>query len=162
MSLVPETSEAVPFRSRSRAGIDAEPPSARRTGAAFEPHVLDGRGALRDAQRDVELVERRAAAAEVPADRERTLLQPLEQLLDIEARDRALARGQVRGAGERAGEREHAVAGRLDRERQIALAFEPAQAEQLAEAGFEIDVGELQLRFDVGARFVLWRAPARP
>ena len=45
----------------------------------------------------------------------------------------------------------HAVAEALDRERQVALAFEPAQAEQLAEAGFEVDVGELQLRFDIGA-----------
>ena len=33
----------------------------------------------------------------------------------------------------------------------VTLALEPTQPEQLAETGFEVDVGELQLRFDVDA-----------
>ena len=40
----------------------------------------------------------------------------------------------------------------FDREAEIAFAFEPSNAEHLAEALLEIDVGELQLRLEVGAR----------
>src|SRR5262249_9977595 len=47
------------------------------------------------------------------------------------------------------GQSEHAVARAFDRKRDIAFAFEPAQAEQLTKAAFQIDVGELQLRFHV-------------
>ena len=47
--------------------------------------------------------------------------------------------------------REHAVASAFDRKRNIAFAFKPAEAEQLTEAALQVDVGKLQLRFDVDA-----------
>ena len=150
-SALAATSAAVPFRSRSRSGIEAEPPSARRI--APPSSRTSSTLAVPSAMRSVTLsfsngVRPRRKSA---GDRERTLLQPLEQLLDIEARDGALPPGQARGAGHGLGQRQHAVARGFDRERERALALEPAQPEQLAETGFEVDVGELQLRFDVDA-----------
>ena len=42
------------------------------------------------------------------------------------------------------------------------LPFEPADAEQLAEALLEVDVGELQLRLEVGAGVGLGEPEASP
>ena len=59
-------------------------------------------------------------------------------------------------------QREHAVAGGVDRDRQVAAALDPAEVEHLAEAALEIDVGELQLRLEVGAEVGARRAPSEP
>ena len=91
----------------------------------------------------------RATAAELAAARKRPPFQPAQQLLDIEARERAVRPGQAGRPVEGLRHREHAVAAAFDHERNIAFAFEPTQTEQLAEAAFEVDIGEIQLRFDV-------------
>ena len=132
---------AVPLRSSSRVR------NRRRTGErqahrrAVDFHVLDGDHALGDFQRDRDLVEGGPPAAELAAAGERPPFQPAQQLLHIEAGERALFADQAGGAVQGAGHREHAVAAAFDREGDVALAFEPMQPEQLAEAAFQIDVG---------------------
>jgi len=89
--------------------------------------------------------------------RERPLLQPLEQLFDIEARDAAwravrfAVPATVRVSAS-------TLDPEADREHQVALAFETADAESAAEAGIQIDIGELEAAIDVRARLALWPA----
>ena len=75
---------AVPLRSRSRIGMEAEPaiPEAQRR--AFEADILDICRALRDFLHDGELVVGRAAVAEFAAARQRPPFQTPQQLLDIQ------------------------------------------------------------------------------
>ena len=78
---------------RDRGGARDADPHRRR----LDPHVLGVGGAVGDLQVHRQLVIGRAAAAEVAAaDRQRIALEPLERLLDIEPRDRALAARQRR------------------------------------------------------------------
>ena len=93
----------------------------------------------------------RLAAAELAAARKRPPLDAPEQLLDIEAGDRALAAGEAGRSVQCLGQLVDAAAGAVDREAEIALALELSNAEHLAEALLEIDIGELQLRLEVGA-----------
>ena len=137
------TRAAVPFRSSSRAGIEAEPASAEYHRRALDLHVLDRDRALVDLQCDRHLVIGRAPAAEFAAARQRPPLQPAQQLLDIKSGERAVRPGQAGRPVQGMRHREHAVTAPFDRERNIAFAFEPAQAEQLAEAAFKVDVGEI-------------------
>ena len=137
------TRAAVPFRSSSRAGIEAEPASAEYHRRAFDLHILDRHHALLDFQRDRHLVKGRAPAAEFAAARQRPPFQPAQQLLDIESRERAVRPGQAGGAVEGLRHREHTVTAPFDGERNIAFAFEPTQTEQLAEAAFKVDIGEI-------------------
>ena len=118
---------------------------------AVDLHVLDRDHALADLQQDRDLLERGAPAAEFAAARQRPPLQAAQQLLHVEAGERAVLAGEVGGAVQGAGDREHAVAAAFDRESHVALAFEPVQPEQLAEAAFQVHVGELQLGFDIDA-----------
>ena len=102
----------------------------------------------------------RFAGAELPAARERSALNTLEQLLHIEPRDRALAAGKAGCAVECLGQVVDAATGALDRETEIAFTLEPANAEHVAEALVEINIGELQLgpKISAGRRF---RQPER-
>ncbi len=72
-------------------------------------------------------------------------------MLDVETGDRPFVAGEGRIAVQRLGQLVDARSGALEREAEIALAFEPAHAEQLAEALLEVNVRELQLRLEVGA-----------
>ena len=95
---------AVPLRSRSRAGIEAEPPSATRTaGPSMRTSSTVAVPWLIFRLTVSELVGR-LAAAEFTAARKRPALDAPEQLLDIEPGDRALAAGQVGGAVQRLGQ----------------------------------------------------------
>ncbi len=62
----------------------------------------------------------------------------------------------------RSGQRQHAVAGGVDRDRHIAASFEAAELKQLAQAVLQIDVGELQVRLDLGAGVGAQPAPSEP
>ena len=85
---------AVPCRSRSRSGNRGRARKREPDGRPLDAHVLDVGSALRDLQVDVEHVERRFPGAEFAAARERTALDALEQLLDVDAGDRALVAGR--------------------------------------------------------------------
>ena len=135
----------VEFSRRDRSRTD-EPENH---GRALDLHILDRHHALVDFQRDRHLVKRRTTAAELAATRQGAPFQPAKQLLDIQARERAVCPGQAGRPVERLRHSEDAVTTAVHGERDIPLAFESAQTEELAEAAFKIDVGEIQLRFDV-------------
>src|SRR5262249_23143941 len=101
------------------------------------------------------------AGAGLRAARERSAVNTLEQLLHIEPRDRAFAARKAGRAVKCLGQVVDAAARALDRETEIAFALEPANAEHVTEALFEIDIGELQLgpEISAGRRF---RQPERP
>ena len=82
-------------------------------GRAFDADVLGGGDAVAEFHRDGQGVERRRAGAEIAAAGQRPALQPLQQLLDIEAGDRAVMAGQGGGAVERLREAERARCPRL-------------------------------------------------
>src|SRR5581483_2584441 len=92
----------------------------------------------------------RRARAEIAGARQRPALEAPEQLLGVEARDRAVMARQRRGAVERLREPVRARTGRGERDAEIAAARKLAEAEQLAGAGLQVDIGELELRLDVG------------
>ena len=141
----------MPLRSSSRVGNRGRAGERQPHRRAVDFHVLDRDRALADLQRHRDLVERRAPAAEFAAAGQRPPLQPAQQLLDVEAGERAVLAGQVGGAVQGAGDARARCRRCLRPRRIVALAFEPVQPEQLAEAAFQIDVGELQLRFHVHA-----------
>ena len=152
---VPEIRLAIPLRSRSRAGIEAEPENTRRTlgvstrtSSTFAMPLVMVR--LTESESNGVLPVRILGPA-----RQRTAFDAPEQLLDIEAGNGALAAGQAGGAIERIGHVEHAVAGTVDRKAEIALALQSANAEHFAQALIEIDIGELQLCLEIrsGLRF---------
>ena len=89
------TRAAVPFRSSSRAGIEAEPTSPRTTAAPSIFTSSTDDHALVDFQRDRHLVKGRTTAAELAATRQGAPFQPAQQLLDIQARERAVCPGQA-------------------------------------------------------------------
>ncbi len=91
-----ETRLAVPRRSRSRSGIDAEPANSEPHGRPFDANVFDGGGALGDLQVHAQRIVGRLAGAKFVAARERAALHALEQLLDVDAGDRALAADEAR------------------------------------------------------------------
>ena len=103
-------------RHRSRAGQG----QARRR--AFDADILGGGDAVVEVHRDGEIVVGRRTRAEIAAAGQRPALQPLQELLDIEARDRAVMADQGRGAVERGGEAERARAGGHQRDPEIAAA----------------------------------------
>ena len=150
------------FAARGQAGDALEVVFARRhrggagqgeaRGRAFDADVLGGGDAVGEFHRDVQRVVGRRAGAEVAAAGQRPALQPLQQLLDIEARDRAVMAGQRRGAVERLRKAERARARGHQRDVEIAAAGQLGDAEQFAGAGLQVDIGELELRLDVGDR----------
>src|SRR5947209_5449215 len=149
----PEIEFALRNRSRTRQReTDARP---------LHANILDVRDALDDFQIDGERLVGRLPGAELAAARERSALDALEQLLDIEPGDGALAAGEARGAVESLGQVVDAAARAIDREAEIAFALEPANAEHVTKALVEIDIGELQLgpEISAGRRF---RQPERP
>src|SRR5262249_36180830 len=103
----------------------------------------------------------RFPGAEFSGVQERSALDALEQLLDIEPGDGAFAAGKARGAVESLGQVVDAAARAIDGEADIAFALESANAEHVPEALFEINIGELQLgpEISAGRRF---RQPERP
>ena len=110
-------SAATPCRSKSRAGMEAEPDSPSRT---FEPSRLTfSTVAMPSADLEIgrELLERRAAIAEIAGAGKRPALQPAQQLLDIPAHQRALPAGQAGGSVQGPRQRQHAVAGGIERHR---------------------------------------------
>ncbi len=121
-------------------------------GRAFDADVLGGGDAVGEFHRDGQVVVGRRAAAEIAAAGQRPALQPLEQLLDIEAGDGAVMAGQRRGAVERVREAERARARGHQRDVEIAAAGQLVDAEQFAGAGLQVDIGELELGLDVGDR----------
>src|SRR5262249_9106520 len=142
-----ESRLAVPLRSRSRAGIETEPPDA----SPLHAHLFDIRYALVDSQIDGERFEGCFAGAELAAARQRSALDALEQLFHVESSNCALAAGEARRPVQCLGQPVNAVPGTIERDAEIALALEPANAEQVTETLLQIDVGELQLRLEVGA-----------
>ena len=111
-----------------------------------------GGDAVAKAQPQHQRIERGLAGAEIAAARQRPALQPLQQLLDIEAGDGAVMAGEGGGAVQRLRQAERAGARGFQRDVEIAAADQAADPEQIAGAGLQIDVGELQLRLDVGHR----------
>ena len=103
-----------------------------------------------DSQIDDERFVGCLAGAELAAPRERPALDALEQLLDVEARNGALAAGETRRAVQSLGQVVNAAAGAIDRETEITFALESANPEHLTEALLEIDISELQLRLEIG------------
>src|SRR5262249_10552498 len=73
------------------------------------------------------------------------------QLFDVKSGQRAVERRQGCGAVERIGQRVDARSGTFHQEIQVALAFDPTNADQVPQALFQIDVAELHLRFELGA-----------
>ena len=108
-----------------------------------------------------ELIERRTAAAEVAAARERAALETAQQLFDIHACQRAGACIQYGGAIEPMGNGQNRVTGALEIDRQSAAAFDPVQPEHLTETIIQIDVGELHMGGRQRHRRC-WRARAFP
>src|SRR5262249_47335683 len=103
----------------------------------------------------------RFAGAKLPAARERSALNALEQLLHIEPGDRTLAARKAGRAVKCLGQVVDAAARTLDRATGICFYPAPANAEHVTEALFEINIGELQLGSEIsaGRRF---RQPERP
>ena len=75
---------------------------------------------------------------------------PLQELLDIEAGDRAVMAIERGGAVERLREPKRAGAGGDQRDIEIAATGKLVDAEQIAGAGLQIDIGELELGLDLG------------
>src|SRR6476619_1535187 len=73
----------------------------------------------------------------------------LEQRLDVETGNRAVAACQARCTVKTFGQVVDAAAGAVDRQSEIAFALEPSNAEHLAETLLEIDIGKLQLRLEI-------------
>src|SRR4029453_18832366 len=124
-------------------------------------NVFHVRDALDDFQIDGERLVGRFPGAELTAARERSALDALEQLLDIEPGDGAVAAGKARGAVESLGQVVDAAARAIDGEADIAFALESANAEHVPEALFEINIGELQLGPEISAGW-RFRQPERP
>src|SRR5262249_12313303 len=131
-------------------GLPADGEADRR---AEHAHFVDEDQALIDFEIDGELIEWRAAAAEVAAARERAALQPAQQLFDIDAGQGAGAGIERRGAIESMGNGQDRIPGAIDIHRQGAAAFDPVQPEYLTETIIQIDVGELHVRGDRDAAF---------
>ena len=111
------TSAAVPVRSSSRCGIEAEPASASCTAGPSDFHVLDGDFALLDLQRHRDRIvlacgrcgnRRRRTAAAAPAG--------CSNCSTSRPDKRAVAAGQAGVAVERVRHGQHAVAAAVDRE----------------------------------------------
>ena len=156
------TSAAVPLRSSSRVGIEAEPASASRTAGPVDLHVVDVDRALSIFSATAILSKgvRPVRKSPPPDSGRRSSRRSNCSTLRPASAPSAPVRLAV--PFKRVGQRQHAVAGAFDREAKSAFAFEPVQPEQLAEAAFQIDVGKLQLRFDVDAVDRNWRAPTSP
>src|SRR5258705_4102061 len=143
---------------RHRAGDAFEIEVARRDGCRaderdpqrrrVEPRLLDAGGALDDSELGRKLVVWCFAAAEVAAHCKRAALEPLEQLLEIEAYDRSLPARKARGPVEALGQLVNAAAGTIEIDGERAFAFELAQTHEVAETLLQVDVGELDLRLD--------------
>src|SRR5207247_9822813 len=73
------------------------------------------------------------------------------QLFDVYTGKRPLATCERRRALEALGQLVDAAARTIDHEAEIAFALEPANAEHVAQTMLEIDVGELQLRLEIGS-----------
>src|SRR5260370_34858421 len=130
-------------RCRSRQGeADARP---------FHACVFDVGDALDDFQVERERLVGRFAGAELPAARERSALNTLEQLLHIEPRDRALAARKAGRAVKCPGQAVDAATGALDRETEIAFTLEPANAEHVTQPLFAIQIGGLHLCPEISA-----------
>src|SRR5205085_4907106 len=71
------------------------------------------------------------------------------QLFHVETRNRAVAARQPGRSVEALGQIVNAAAGAIDRQSEIAFAFEPPNAEHFAETLLEVDIGELQLRLEI-------------
>src|SRR5262249_29774379 len=97
-------------------------------------NVFDVRDPLDDFQIAGELLVGRFPGADLTAAGERAALDALEQLLDIEPGDGALAAGEARSAVESFGQVVDAAARAIDREAEIAFALEPANAKHVTEA----------------------------
>src|SRR5262249_6496243 len=118
---------------------------------SFDADVLGGGDAALQFQRDVEPIVRGSAAAKIARARQRSTLEPAQQLFDVKSGQRAVERRQGCGAIERIGQRVDARSGTFHQEIQVALAFDAANADQVPQALFQIDVAELHLRFELGA-----------
>ena len=144
-------SAAVPLRSNSRSGIEAEPltasftdvPSTVMSSTAAMPLVIfkfitilsNGVRPLRNSpppERGRRSSRRSNCSTLSPAS---APLRPVRVASPLSVRVT----------------REHALAGPFGRQRHAAAASEPAHAEQLSKAGLEVDVGKIELRLQVDA-----------
>ena len=142
---------AVLLRSSPRSGIDAEPDSARPTFGSSMRTSSTLATPCTILRLTLSVSNGVLPISELAAARERPALDPLEQLLDVLKPAIAPLRLASVAAVERLGQVVDAAPRAVDREAEIAFALEPANAEHVAEALLEVDIGELQLRLEVGA-----------